>query len=84
MFSSTCCIPIPRFYSEGPILLDSASIIDFLNLHPKTLILTLDYYLSVKVSHTTIINPFVPNAPFLYPLKMFSRGREKVHWEQMG
>ena len=39
------------------------------------------------------IKPFVPNAPFLYPLKifrkpldlqMFSGGREKVHWEQMG
>ena len=32
------------------------------------------------------INPFVPNAPFLYPLKniMFSGGRERVHWERMG
>ena len=38
------------------------------------------------------INPFVPNAPFLYTLKtsenrkvlMFLRGRESVHWEQMG
>ena len=29
------------------------------------------------------INPFVPDALFLYPL-MFSGGREKVHWEQMG
>ena len=37
-------------------------------------------------------NPFVPNTPFLYPLKtsknlglmMFSKGRERVHWEQMG
>ena len=37
-------------------------------------------------------NPFVPNAFFLYPLKilenltvffMFSGGRERVHWEQM-
>ena len=32
------------------------------------------------------INPFVPNAPFLYPQKTsrFSRGRERVHWEQVG
>ena len=40
-------------------------------------------------------NLFVPNAPFLYPLKilenltvldflMFSGGRERVHWERMG
>ena len=33
------------------------------------------------------INPFVPNAPFFYPLKtsenMFSGGREGVYWEQM-
>ena len=29
--------------------------------------------------HLSIIfNPFVPNAPFLYPLMMFSGGREKV------
>ena len=35
--------------------------------------------------HLSIIfNLFVPNAPFLYPLMMFSGGREKVHWEQMG
>ena len=36
-----------------------------------------------------VIKPFVSNAPFLYPWKhqgflMFSEGREKVHWEQMG
>ena len=31
---------------------------------------------------TNHINPFVPNAFFLYPLK--TGGREKVHWEQMG
>ena len=31
----------------------------------------------------TGINPFVPNAPFLYSL-MFSVGRERVHWEHMG
>ena len=38
------------------------------------------------------VNPFVPNAPFLYPLKtsenrsflIFSEGRKRVHWEQMG
>ena len=33
--------------------------------------------------------PFVPNAPFFYPLKtsenlMFLGGRERVHWKQMG
>ena len=41
----------------------------------------------------TEINPFVPNAPFLYLLKLsenltvfwcFQGGREKVHCEQMG
>ena len=36
------------------------------------------------------VNPFVANAPFLYPLKtpenlaVFLGGRERVHWEQMG
>ena len=39
------------------------------------------------------LNPFVPNAPFLYPLKtsenltenlIFSRGRERAHWRLMG
>ena len=39
------------------------------------------------------LNPFIPNAPFLYPLKtsekpydflIFSGARERVHWEQMG
>ena len=34
------------------------------------------------------VNPFVPNAPFFYPLKTsgnlwFSGGRELVHWERM-
>ena len=45
------------------------------------------------ISISAHINPFVPNAPFLYPLKtsenlnvfpMFSESRERVHWEQMG
>ena len=40
-----------------------------------------------------VINPFVLNSPFLYPLKTsgnltvfwcFQGGRERVHWEQMG
>ena len=29
----------------------------------------------------SLINPFVPNTPFLRPLKA-SAGRERVHWEQ--
>ena len=34
-------------------------------------------------------NPFVPNAPILYPLKTSENhvekgGRKRVHWEQMG
>ena len=30
-------------------------------------------------------NPFVPNAPFLCPLKGgFQGGRKNVHWERMG
>ena len=45
---------------------------------------------------SVIFNPFVPNVPFLYPPEtsekhqktvsffMFSGGRERVHWEQMG
>ena len=34
-----------------------------------------------------VFNPFVPSAPFLYPLKTSENrlgGRERVHWEQMG
>ena len=38
-----------------------------------------------------VFNPFVPNAPFLYPVKttekgflMFSGGRERVNCKQMG
>ena len=35
------------------------------------------------------VNPFFPNAHFLYPLKtsenlMFSGGRERVHWQRIG
>ena len=42
---------------------------------------------------TIFVNSFVPNEPFLYPLKtsenrkvffMLSGGRERVHWERMG
>ena len=31
-----------------------------------------------------MVNPLVPSAPFLYPLKTFSKGSERVHWEQIG
>ena len=43
--------------------------------------------------HKNCFNPFVPNAPFLYPLKTsenltiflcFQGGRERVHWERIG
>ena len=30
-----------------------------------------------------LVNPFVPNALFLYPLKTLENLREKVHWEQI-
>ena len=30
----------------------------------------------------SVVNPFVPNPLFLYPL-MFSGGRERVYWERM-
>ena len=30
------------------------------------------------------VNPFVPNAPFLYLLKTSENRKERVHWEQMG
>ena len=43
--------------------------------------LTLVYY--KKHSFNNIINLFVPNSPFLYPLKT-SGGRERAHWKQMG
>ena len=33
--------------------------------------------------HAGNLNPFVPNVPFLYPLKT-SGGRKRVHWERMG
>ena len=31
---------------------------------------------------SNFLNPFVPNAPFLYPLK--TENCKRVHWEQMG
>ena len=32
-----------------------------------------------------VVNPFVPNAPFLYPLKTSeNRKGERMHWERMG
>ena len=46
-----------------------------------------------KSAMPPLFNPFVPNAPFLYPLKIlenlkfsdvFRGGRERVHWKQMG
>ena len=37
-----------------------------------------------KISELVSLNSFVPNALFLYTMKMFSGGRERVHWEQMG
>ena len=48
--------------------------------------------LSFNYNLVTNLNPFVPDAPFLNPPKTstnlsflkFSRGRERVHWEQMG
>ena len=46
-----------------------------------------DRSLKEKNLHPTVlapINPFVPNAPFLYPLKTSENRRERVHWEQMG
>ena len=60
------------------------------------LALTLTYYFfdpitftySVFIKHfKSKFNRFVPSAPFLHRLKtftMFSGGRERVYWEQMG
>ena len=46
---------------------------------------------SMYVGILTQLNPFFPNVPFLYPMKtfgngflMFSGGRERLHWKQMG
>ena len=46
------------------------------------------FYYSTAAWCALTVNTFVPNAPFIYPLKtsgslMFSGGRERVHWEQM-
>lgn len=30
-----------------------------------------------------LLNPFVPDALFFYPLKTFSRRTKRVHWEQI-
>ena len=38
----------------------------------------------LQTSFIVSFNTFVPNAPFLYALKMFSGGREIVYREQMG
>ena len=47
----------------------------------------------IVILESETINPFVPNAPFLYPLKTsenrkvflcFHGGRERVHWVRMG
>ena len=48
--------------------------------------------MTTKLIYENHINPFVPSAPFLYPLKssenrknfLFSGGRERMHWEKMG
>ena len=57
----------------------------------KSLVALTDF--SFKSDTARLCYPFVPNAPFLYPPEnirkpygflMFSVGREKVHWEQMG
>ena len=53
---------------------------------------TYSRYKDSAFSYNVCINPFVPNAPFPYPLKTKNRkdflffwgGREKVHREQMG
>ena len=45
-----------------------------------------------RKDNNIVVNPFVPNASFFYPLKisenlgflMFSGGSERVHWERMG
>ena len=46
-----------------------------------------------RIGFESRVNPFVPNAPFLYASEnirkpyaflMFLGGREKVHWKQMG
>ena len=44
------------------------------------------------VNNDNYINPFVPNTPFPYDLKIsenlkvfcFQGGRERVYWQQMG
>ena len=46
------------------------------------------FYYSTAAWCALTVNTFIPNEPFLYPLKtsgslMFSEGRERVHWKQM-
>ena len=44
------------------------------------------FFIAIAQITNMLINPFVPKAPFLYPLKIFSifsGSRERVHWEQI-
>ena len=42
------------------------------------------YKMCLNIIMVICINLFVPNAPFLYPLKTSENLREGVHWERMG
>ena len=51
----------------------------------QTAVNTHMYGINLRValqSRDEYVDQFVPNAPFLYPLK--TSGNRKVHWEQMG
>ena len=57
-----------------------------INEFPKISINMKTFKTFYKTQAATRLNPFVPNVPFFYPLKisgflLFSRGTERVHWE---
>ena len=78
-----------RYWHSVGNLLSYSNLKTLLNLHGLLI-----SFLAIleKTEKKNSVNPFVPNAPFLYPLKtekkkgfrMVSGGRERVHWEQMG
>ena len=81
-------IKVAYFFTISIVLVSKLSTTQELKKLKKTMYLDVT---QVEAIIYLIVNPFVPNAPFLYPLKtsenrflMFSGGRGKVHWEQMG
>ena len=76
-------------YCKAKLLKTSTEVKNAKSLKKTTLEQSVQSFLTskkIKKNKKNKINPFVPNAPFLYPLKTSENleGRERVHWEQMG